>query len=59
MNYGGEFLCDMSRLRYIGNNSEAQKTKSFVEDFIERLKFVGNASEEEIDKIASKMFKKR
>ena len=49
----------MSRLRYIGNTSEAERTKNFVEDFIERLNFVGSASEEEIDKIALKMSKKR
>lgn len=49
----------MSRLRYIGYTSEAKETKNFVEDFIERLTFVGNASEEEMDKVASKMLKKR
>lgn len=49
----------MSRLRNIGYTSEAKETKNFAEDFIERLKFVGTASEDEIDEIASKMHKKR
>ncbi|MEK7517147.1 MAG: hypothetical protein AAB583_01245 [Patescibacteria group bacterium] len=49
----------VSRLRYIGNTSEVKETKNFAEDFIERLKFVGKASEEELDKIASKTSKNR
>jgi len=49
----------MSRLRYIGNSSEAEETKNFIKDFIERLKFVGSATEKEMDKIASEMHRKQ
>ena len=49
----------MSRLRYIGNTSKAKEMINFAEDFVERLKFVGKASEEEIDNVASEMLNKR
>jgi len=33
--------------------SRAKERKSFVEDFVKRLKFIGTALEEEINKLAS------
>lgn len=36
----------LQKMRNIGNTSEGKQTKNFTEDFIERLKFVGNVSEE-------------
>lgn len=45
----------MSRLRYIGDSPKARDNREFAKSFIEQLRFVCNATEEDLNKVASEI----